>query len=175
MGILDRLVAWFDPTADWVADYRLQLEFNFDTSSLCGVRIGSPIADLKKLGQAENWRAAREGLLCYYSHGLEIETNAGIITSYELVFNSAPGISARHQRFRGVCKFRGESVILNEDTREEKVVQVFGPPHEREEDEDEVLLVYERDDIGWEVEFSPQDRLRCVIIVSSPLTADAEK
>jgi hypothetical protein len=167
------MVAWFDPTAHWEGDYRLHLEFDFDTHSLCGIRIGSPVERLTRLGRAEDWRAARQGLFCYYSKGLEIETDAGVVTAYALIFNPAPWISSRHQTFRGVCKFNSESVILNEGTREEKIVQVFGPPHARDVDDEEILLFYDRDSVKWEVEFSLQKQLRAFII-HSPLTSVAE-
>ena len=171
MGLLDSLFGRRDPTADWKAEAWVALVFDFSQNALCGVTIGEPVERLSQLGPVEDARAARrEGRYCYYSKGIEIGVGDGIVTSCLLVWGSP--VDPRYRPFAGACTCRCLTLPLNAGTGEAEIVQIFGAPYWRDEDQHEILLFYEWGAVEWEVELTRQGRLKAVNIVTPPLLAD---
>ncbi len=172
MGLLDRLFARPDSTADWKPEPGLRLEVDLGRHALCGVRVGDPVEWLSRLGPAEDALAARrDGRYSYYTRGLEVGARGGRVTSYLLVWGGYA--DPKYQPFAGACTSRGKSLPLSADTREPEIARYFGEPYWRDEDEDEILLFYEFGEVEWQVELTLQGSLKAVSIVTPPLLADA--
>ncbi|HXG23925.1 MAG TPA: hypothetical protein VNJ09_05165 [Chthonomonadales bacterium] len=169
MPLFYRKSAKVDPTRYWVGDNRFHPEVDLDTHSLNGARVGGLFDGLERLGPAEDRAAAEEGILLYYSRGLEICVEDGNITGLRLVWVSDEGF----RPFAGTVKKKGEALSLGPTTTEEQLRTLFGEPYWRDEDPDEILLFYEFGKVEWQIELTPSGTLMQWILCTPPLMADA--
>lgn len=172
MNFLSRLFG-IDITRNWTADSGLKIKFDFNKFALCSVKIGDPLERLEKFGPAQDKSAAGHGVLRYYSKGVEIGVNHGVVAHYVLVIDDY--LKLGYQPFSGVCEYQGNNIAINAGTSEEDIVEYFGEPYWRNEDSDEIILFYEFKDTEVQVELSTDKKLKAVVIVSPPLLADEEQ
>src|SRR5687768_9293388 len=144
MGLFDWLLGK-DPTGDWPATFSAPLEYDFDKHALCGVKLGAPVNDLRKLGRAEDAARARKGMLRYYTKGFTIDLEEGHAMDFSLFWTndwSEPGNGP--QPFRGKARLAGSEIRLNANTTEQDLLSWFGEPAKRDEDEEAVTLRFTR-------------------------------
>lgn len=173
MGFFGFLFGSSDPTSTWVEDEDLELEFDFTTHALCGVRLGEPIDRLSRLGPVEDPRAVDQGELCYYSKGLLVEVTEGRISGFLLFW--ADEQLDQFEPFAGRCVHHGRVLMLNDETDEGEILSLWGKPYWRDESEDGFLLFYEHDDVEWQVELSTEGQLNMIAVQSPPLLADPQQ
>ena len=177
MGFLAKFFGRGDPTRKWVALAGLNLHFDFSQHALCGVQVGEDLDLLQRLGPAEDGRAARLGSYRYYSKGFEVCSDGNVVESYVLVWRD--DLAEGYKPFVGDCKLGGTDISLSAETTEEDIVEIFGSPYWRSQDADEVLLFYEggyeHGEMEWQVELTPQGKLKRMTILSPPLLASEEQ
>src|SRR5271170_7145653 len=107
MGLSRMFVPQADTTAGWRSDPSLQgeFEFDFDRSSLSGVRLADPAALLWKLGPSEDQPAETRGTYNYCSRGAQARVEDGRVASFILFWKGAP--ENKFAPFGGRCIFRG--------------------------------------------------------------------
>ena len=154
----------------WSVAPGLVLTFDFDRHALCGVEIGRPLADLAFLGPVEDMSKARQGKYCYYSRGLEVGVCDGRIDSYSLFWRDY--LNEGYQPYVGACIFLRQQIVLHDACTEQQVLQCFGPPYWRDEEDREIILFYEWKEIEWQVELDVDLGLKAVLAVTPPLLAD---
>jgi len=170
MGLFDRLFAKPDPSRKWAPDPNLRLEFDFDRYSLSAVRLGEPMERLTGLGPPEDRRAALQEDYCYFSKGLEVDAYFGVVVSYALIWNDE-----RYKPFSGILRHQSAVIALGPRTREVDIVERFGKPYWHHEDEDDIILFYERGLIEWQVEMSPELQLNAIVVCTPPLFSDVSQ
>lgn len=143
-------------SSDWRRGGDLQLEVNFDRSSLNGVRVGDAIGDLSGLGPAEDAGAARDGVLRYFSRGLELRASEGRLEEITLIWVDT--LKDGYSPFSGVCRWKGRTLTFGPATVERDITFALGNARGRRETRDEesgtpeeVVLTYSASDIEWEV------------------------
>lgn len=157
----------------WSVAPGLLLSFDFDRHALCGVEIGRPLADLALLGPVEDMSKARQGRYCYYSFGLEIDVHDGRIDCYSLFWRDYLGEGFRP--YTGTCTYLRRQIALHDGCGEQHVLQCFGQPYWRDEDNEEVILFYEWKEIEWQVELDVDLGLKAILVTTPPLLADANQ
>ncbi len=150
-----------DITQHWQPNSSLELEFDFDTNALSGVRLGERVHRLDGLGPAEDKSEARGGIYCYYSKGLSITT--GDEYSIDLVllvwqFPERPD----YQPYTGRCILGRKPLPLTRNTTSAEFREYFGEPEDR--DQQEGAILYEKDDVVVDVDFGHDNRLQYIII-----------
>lgn len=155
MPLFTRRKQGVNPTRFWVGDTRFPLEVDFDRHTLSGVAVGGAVDKLMRLGPAEDAEAAANGVLSYFSRGIEIIVDAGFIRSYRLIWEG----DSDFRRFTGTCLRRGTLVNINGETTESQALKLFGPQYWRLEDGDGIILYYEHGEIEWQLIFSPHGTL----------------
>jgi len=132
------------------------LDFNFDQNALCGVPLGSPVADLSGLGPADDKRSARQGLFKYRALGLELGAEDGRLSKVTLIWVDT--LKEGYQSFAGACRRRAHALGFSAASTEAAVTRALGQPTSREEKRDdetnaleEVGLCYSHSGVVWEV------------------------
>lgn len=138
MKILSRWLFRGDPTRCWKRNPACDIEFDFNSKKLCGVGIGETFERLSSLGPVEAPERLSLDQYSYYSRGVEIEVIDGIIRGFTLLWSSEPNVDP----FSGTCMYRGRTFELTPGTDEAALVEHFGPPCDRDEDEDGKVLYY---------------------------------
>lgn len=170
MGLFDWLFGK-DPTADFGDAFTAPLEYDFDKHALCGVKIGSPVADLRKFGRAEDAPRARKNVLAYYTKGFQVELEQGHAMDFVIGFAddwAPPEVGARP--FAGRFRLKGGGVRLGPTTCERDVIGLFGEPADREVhtyegESDEVVLGYDfAGEVHYDFEFDG-DKLRRISVI----------
>lgn len=170
MGILNRFKA--QTAGAWQAGQGIDLEFDFDTNALCGVKLRDPAALLAKFGAPEDPPRIKDGAYCFYSQGFEADVTDGRVDAFTLMWRDADG---RFRPFSGKCFRGGAELSLRAGATESEVIACLGEPFWRDEDDDEVLLFYERNAVEWQVEVDKRAGLSVIVITALPLLADAEQ
>ncbi len=153
MGLLGFLFGR-DLTRDWVPNRRMRLEIDLARLTLCGVAVDARIEQLEGLGPAENRSAARSGKLHYYSKGLQVEVQDGLLHGFTVYWDE-PG----YRPWPGTAAYERSPIPLDAGTTPEKLLELAGEPDEREDDEEGTSLEYFTDD-GWcDIQFDVDGRL----------------
>jgi hypothetical protein len=161
-----------DKTAHWQRVAGLQLDFDLPRARLNGVGLGDRLEKLLFLGRREDREDAASREYCYFSLGLEVDClgDGETIDGFELVQKDL--YSPKWQPFCGACHYCGREIVLAR-LNEQSLVEQFGPPYWRDEDEDEILLFYEfSPNIEWQVELSLDGTMNRIIITNDPGMAD---
>jgi len=152
-------------SSDWRRVGDLQLELNFDRSSLNGVGIGEAVDGLSGLGPSDDAGAARDGVLRYLSHGLELRASDGRLEEITLIWVDT--LKDGYSPFSGVCRWKGRTLNFGPATVERDITFALGNADGREETRDEesgtleeVVLTYSASDIEWEVTLGPRGALQ---------------
>jgi hypothetical protein len=169
MALLDTFAGNKDATRDWAAEPGLRLVLDLDRAALIGVPLGAKYEDLFRLGPAEDSETAKSGELRYLSRGVAANVTKGKITSYFIVFSQG---YEGYDAYPGEARLGGNPITLSALTTESALIDRFGQPYWRDEDDDETLLFYERGDVEWQVEIDENAQLRCITLVSPPSLAD---
>ena len=175
MGLLDKFRAKTNPTGVWQAEPAAgtEIDFDFDTHSLCGIKLGDSVALLWKLGPPEDQAQFRQGAFACYSRGFQAEAVNGVIVCFSLFWNQR-----QHHpfaEFAGVCRYRGQVLPLKAGTSEPGIRKFFGEPYWRDEDEDEVLLFYEFKNLEWQIEIGRREGLTTILALTPPLMAERKQ
>lgn len=171
MGWLDRFRG-SDPSADWPELFDAPMEYDFDRHALCGVPITSPVADLYRLGQAEDPRRARKGTLAWYSRGFEIGLEFDRAMDFDLYFTSDwSDPDDMPEGWRGTARIGGRIVRFDSGTTEQEIVAWLGTPSERDQDEDSIELRFTRArGITYDFELTPDGNLVQMIVTAEEPT-----
>jgi hypothetical protein len=173
MSFLSFLFGPPNPTKKWVADPSVPLVVDLDGHHLCGVGLGEPFERLAFLGPARlDWDFG------FPAKGVSVGVEEGRIDSFTIYFNPAAtpwfkdgGMAS----FTGSLRYRGRELTLSEISREDTLLRTFGEPYWRDADDDEVLWFYEFPDREWQLEVSPEGRLRALILGRGCIMADPEQ
>lgn len=163
-----------NPTRFWPPGFRREITFDLDEASLSGVRLGQPLDSLSFLGLDEVSKSFRDGQLLYPSQGLAVRFSleSQCVVEYRIV-QSDP-LDQRFQPFRGVVLFRGRQVNLS-TLSPERFADEYGDFYWQDRDEEESILFFESAGLEWQIEFSPDDRLRCIAITNEPIMGSEEQ
>ena len=172
MGLFDSLFKRSYPTSDWPAGDGRELCFDFDKNALCGVAISERMERLRFLGPAEDAKAAdKHDSLYYWSKGLFVSLDNGRIDSFVLYWVDCH--EKRFAPFAGKCVSHGQEASFNRETKEQQFVRLWGEPYWRDaEDEDEILLFFERGNVEWQVELDASGNLQVINVISPPMLAN---
>lgn len=156
-------------SAVWQRNSAKPLEVDLQKLTLGRVPLGGDLRGLSFLGPAENAEGAPEGDLGYDSRGLYLQMSDGRLTGFSLdvsVFLESAG-AAIHAA--------GLGAKLRPDTSEAELVAVLGAPFWRTQDEDAVILFFERFDgerwVELEIEFDRAGRLLLIDVRDTPVLA----
>jgi hypothetical protein len=161
MGLLDSHAGSRDPSGNWATEPGLIPSIDLEPASLLGVKLGEPVEKLFRLGPTEDKDAARAGELRYYSRGLMVAVEKGKVDGLFVVFSD--GLEG-YAAFRGTITFEGEPIDLSGASDVQSVMEMFGEPERRDDDEDETVLYFREEGAAWEFEFSPLGLLRCMTV-----------
>jgi hypothetical protein len=175
MGLFKLFVPKADPMVAWSSEPGLvpDFDFNFDRHALCGIKPGDPQSLLWKLGPSEDKPAEAEGNHNYYSKGVQVAVENGVIVSFVLFWND----DRRKQflSFKGPSNYRGQKIELRDGMSEPEIARIFGEAYWRGEDEDEIILFYEFGGIEWQVEISHRAGLTAMVVLTPPLLENEEQ
>ncbi len=176
MGVREWLPRRADLTAGWIRAPDLRLLLDFHGGSLCGVALGDPVERLAFLGPTDR-SAGPEDDLEYLSLGLSVGYTAGNIDFYGLWWQDHLG--AGYRRYAGAVLLGGRAVALGPVTPEHEVLEAFGPPYWRDQDDEETILFYEpRDASGRvterQVELDDRGALRALLVLADPILAEED-
>lgn len=170
MGLLDRFKS--NPGRQWKAAGGAALEFDFSRNALCGVGLGDPVSLLWQFGQPEDAELLKQGAYCFYSQGFEVDIGYGKVDGFLIVLNDLG--AGLFQPFRGKFLYRGAEIPLHSGAQEPAIVEIFGEPFWRDQDETECVLFYETRAIEWQFEIGRESGLSALTILAPPLLADPQ-
>lgn len=173
MSLFDDMFGAPDPSRHWQGTPGLVPDIDLGRNALCGVRPGDPIVWLEKLGRCEDQAAAKEGEFRWYTKGVAVDEDGGIINAFIIHF--ADDRNEHYVPFAGPCAHRGRTVALTPATTVNDFVRTFGEPYWRDTDTDETILFYEFNEIEWQVEFTADRNLRLILVLTPPMLADEEQ
>ncbi len=165
-----------DPTAGWVRDPDLRLVLDFGSGSLCGIALGEALERLSFLGPTDRDAEPEEDLE-YLSLGLSVGFTGGKIDFYGLWWQDHLG--AGYRRSAGGVLLGGRAVSLGAFTPEHEIVEAFGRPYWRDQDDCATTLFYElRDRRGRiterQVELDERGGLRTLLVLADPMLAEED-
>jgi hypothetical protein len=174
MGFFDRFRRKPHPSDTWTASQHLPLILDLTRPSICSATLGQPIEWLSVLGPPEDPGEVHQGRYCYFSKGLEVDADDGLVSGIVVVWLNEG--QEEFQPFNGSVVYRDQRVDLGPGYREESFVGIMGDPYHRDEDEHEVILFYEKGPhVEWQVEFTLDGTLKALIITSEPLMGDRKQ
>ncbi|MFC1835373.1 hypothetical protein ACFL2Q_11665 [Thermodesulfobacteriota bacterium] len=168
MSFLSEFFGKAHPSTRWqeIPDFPVLLDLS--RHSLCNFRIGDPVDWFSGLGPPEDPKGGRLGNYTYFSKGLEVYAEKGAVEGFAVIFldDSRPEFGP----FPGEILYDGRALELGHAAGETGLTEIFGKPYWRDQDEQEAILFYEWiGDIEWQVEFSLDNFLKCILITSPPL------
>lgn len=155
-----RLLQWLaqNPTVTWGRGDGRELHLDLDRATLCGVPLGAPLEDLSFLGRGQPtrfegwWSWPQLGLIVICYEGLE---------SFAAILDVA-GQPVTRRPFPGRITHHGQRLARFPTWTPPDVLQTFGPPIHREDDEDETVLYFEHERHAFDVELWPGGGLRAL-------------
>jgi hypothetical protein len=160
LAILDLFLAR-DPSKKWPPHQRTTWDLRYDNTSLNNlIRLGHPVSELRQLGCPDNRNPHKLGRFCYFASGLEVESEQDKIVGYTFRIQE-PELG--HPPFQPAELFIGSSSLprtrLTARTTPEEMVRMLGEPTEKDEDEEEVVLMYRTRNWSLDIEFDRQKGL----------------
>ena len=152
-----------DLTRQWIEMPMPQMEFDFDSGSLCGVCLGSSFDKLSWLGPAECRRKydSRNSLFVWYSKGLWIKIRDESFVALTFWFQSPS--ADQTEPFSGRFAVRGRSFQSSRPVGRCRVETLMGEPTTRrmfDDVEDAVeTLLYQISDRGYLFDFDADGNL----------------
>jgi hypothetical protein len=172
MGLFDWLLGK-DPTEDWPPAPTVPLEYDFDKNTLCGVKIGSPVEDFRKLGRAQDTPKARKSAaLYYYSLGFYLDLEGGRAMDFSFFFTDDWSDPANGPKpFKGKCRIAGREVRLDANTTEQQLVEWLGQPADRDPDDESITLRFQRPgNVTYDFDLTADGKLRELIVIAEEPT-----
>jgi hypothetical protein len=177
LGVIDWIRGRKHFSKLWQPEPGFEIHLDLERHSLCRCRIGDPIEWLSGLGPPEDFAELKEQRYCYYSYysrGFEVGEEDGKMADFAVFWLDY--LQAGFQPFNGSVTYRGKTVPLGTRTTEREFTTLFGHPYCRDQDQDEIILFYEyREDIEWQVEFTPEGGLKAMRVVWPALMAEADQ
>lgn len=170
MGLLHKLFSIGNPSKSWREDPAATLVFDLNQNCLNGVQIGEPLDHCSFLGPG---KATIAGALNYPHKGLEVDFKDDQVECFVFFFGHTD--EARRGQFAGNFAYQSRTFKLSSACSEDSFRSHYPEPWWRNEDGDEVILFYEWGRIEWQVEFGSDRRLKCVIVTSDLVMADASQ
>jgi hypothetical protein len=175
MGLFDFLR---DPASLWVPEPGLKIEIDLEEASFCGVRFGSRVTSLSKLGPPTNPKPTKRGYYTWKQLGLEVQTEKkmGIVEWYCITIN--PVVDDGLDAYPGKILRAGTLLPLGPASREEDLVRALGEPwHVFVDDEDPDIartLFYETRTLEWEIEVLKSGTLHSILLNTPPSMEDPQ-
>jgi len=144
-----------------------------DRHSLGEVRVGDPVASLRRFGAVEDAAAVEAGDFCLKSLGIWFSTKDGAVDGFGVFWRDTD--RQGFLPFAGWIHFAENRFALDAETTEAAFVERFGVPYWRDRDRRETLLFYEFGEIEWQVEFNRKGQLCSLWVMSPPLFADPKQ
>jgi len=172
MGLFD---FFGDPVSKWVRDPALKLEVELREAALCGVRLGSRVDGLSRLGPPSNPKPAKRGFYCWDDLGLDASASKDILVAFSFNVNHQD-FEPDDASFSGAFLLDGKPLPLTAKSRKEDVVRLLGEPwHQGSDEEDDEIahsMWYETRTLEWTLEFLPGGTLATVVLASPPDLAE---
>lgn len=166
--MLIRLIRnWLNPTWDSREDLNKSLVVDLDEYRFCGIGMDERIENLSFLGLA---KVVDYEYFFWRNKGIDAVATDGCM--HELSFYFGHPNEPRSGDYTGSFQYQGQSIRLSKQKSEHDVISLFGQPDSREQDDDEILLVYHSNDRYIAMEFALDSSLSCLMIGSQ--TADVE-
>jgi hypothetical protein len=150
-----------NPTRAWRRDEGLPLVFDCDQGTLCGVRLGTPVAALAGLGPVEHAPSLREGDHLYNSLGVEFFSRDGLLD--QIAVYGRESDDPEFAPFAGRIVCRGESLAVDQ-IQLARITELFGEPVRTEECDGQLCLHFERDGKEIDLEFSAKGNFGMLLI-----------
>jgi hypothetical protein len=167
MGLFDFLR---DPASLWMADPRLNLEIDLEAASFCGVRLGSRVSSLAKLGPPSNAKPSKRGFYRWTPRGFEASASKEILDYFCITIGPLEDDDLKP--YAGTILRGGKPLELGPSSRVEDVVRILGEPwHDYADDEDPDVtrtLFYETRTLEWEIEFLKAGTLHTIGLITPP-------
>lgn len=144
-----------NPTRDWPRDADFPLVVDLDAGKFCGVRFGESAVPLRSLGPVEYAPGLTMGAYMYFSRGLEYLADGDLLVSCSVY--EADSDDRRFASFPGRLKYGGELLSLSQ-MNQQRAVELFGEPFEREVSDGIWCWYYERPGVAFDLEFSRDGR-----------------
>jgi hypothetical protein len=170
MGFLRTILGYPDPARKWPPVSSLPLRFDLGQNALNGVGLHSPWTKLSVFGPPEMKRRREGDSLVYLSGGFSVDLQDGKVASFSFVWVDY----LRHgfQPFQGDFIFAGQPIALDEKTEEAALPSIFGEPFWRDENDDEIVVFYEKNGVEWQFEADPKGRLKTLLVLAHPVLAE---
>jgi hypothetical protein len=156
VGLLRSLRAWFNPTNAWEELDSLALVLDLDKQSLSGVQAGEVLERLSFLGPGKVTAIG----FAWPHKGIDASVDAGRIREMGVYFGHAD--EPDRGEFTGSVRYRNAPLRLSKLSREAELQHLFGPASDREQDEEEIILYYERPDGLWQLELATDGTLKYI-------------
>ncbi|OYT69989.1 MAG: hypothetical protein CFK52_12445 [Chloracidobacterium sp. CP2_5A] len=158
-----------DPSGLWPAPRPVSLKLALPAGKLNDfIGLGDPYRVLSLLGRPDNPRPHAADHFEYASLGLVIQGGDGLIEYFELIFQPE-AIDGAVAPAQATLQFDdGEQLRVSAQTDESAITARFGPPVERDADEDETIARYEMSGRLLEWEFTPQGKVKRLHVELEP-------
>ena len=157
-----------NPTTEWKEDPSVPVVLDLDRHRLSGSGIRDPLAGLSFLGPA----TASGSILSFPRKGIMVGFANGRITSFAAYVSASA--EEEVERFCGGFHYQGRRLDLSQETTEEEILRLFGPPYWRDQDAEEVIIFYEFGEHEWQIEINLSGHLR-VFMIAPPILADEKQ
>lgn len=146
-----RLIGRRSISRGWIREGTPSLDFDFDRLTLSGIELKRPVTDLECLGLGPADEYLREDCrgLNYNDLGLTVAaSDLGGIYYVRLKwwdFKQSPLMwcdSTQHHPFAGTLRSQGQLVSLTKLTRRDSIIEQFGEPHIRYDEDEFSQLAY---------------------------------
>ena len=164
MGFLRNWLGSRNPTREWGHDPHRRLELDLDANALSGVPLGAAFERLEFLGPAQRSRSNPD-LWEFSPLGVAAEAEDGRLVA--LFVLPIPDEHFRVEPYTGTVSIGGRPVPVSWLSRERDVVRAFGEPTRRDEDDVETVLFYELGRVEWQIELTPEGRIKTIAVFES--------
>ncbi len=150
-----------DPTVDWTAKPSLPLKLLLPAGILNdSIALGDHYRALSRLGRPDNPQPYAKNGFVYPSIGLNVEGAHERIEYFEFIFSPEAWESDVTPALVTLEFPDGRQLRLDAQTDEATLTAYFGPPLERDADEDEILVHHELDGKLLDWELTPQGKVK---------------
>lgn len=159
-GLKELILGYFglDPTRHWPVRKQARLEFDLEARALNGVALGDRFDRLEFFGKPDNARPVYFNIFKYIEHGITVEIDDGLVEYFSFIF--ADEIDDEFKSPTVHFRIAGETLNISKATTRDILVDTFGDPALVDEDDYEILLVYELGDLKLEFELTLSETLK---------------
>jgi hypothetical protein len=167
MGLLDFLFRR-NPTADW-HEVVSSPAIDIGRCTIDGKGPGARLDDFRSFGRADTWPGKNgNGSLDYQAKGLSLDFEGGRFYCLLATLQPIPYGPPREPGhvWQGRLTHGGAPVPLKAGSTESHVIESFGEPTRRDDEEDEVVLTYQFGDVTAEFEILKPQGLAVINLYS---------